>query len=224
MPIVKDLTVDLDKAAILESVQRLQGGPGRQQAWLDVVDQAVDEALALAQPAIAWDIFPVAAAEPSRLIIGDGHALESGVVASLFARAPAVVLMLFTIGPRLEERVAELGKAGDLPTAFVLDMVGSKALGSVGEKGYGLIEEMAKARHTRASIPLNPGTSHWPMSGQRLLAELVGAKEIGVEALDSGVLRPFKTIAFAVALGDDVLTPAEGSSCDFCDRRDLCRG
>ena len=214
MPIVKDLTVDLDKAAILESVQRLQGGPGRQQAWLDVVDQAVDEALALAQPAIAWDIFPVAAAEPSRLIIGDGHALESGVVASLFARVPAVVLMLFTIGPRLEERVAELGKAGDLPTAFVLDMVGSKALGSVGEKG----------RHTRASIPLNPGTSHWPMSGQRLLAELVGAKEIGVEALDSGVLRPFKTIAFAVALGDDVLTPAEGSSCDFCDRRDLCRG
>ena len=224
MPIVKDLTVDLDKAAILESVQRLQGGPGRQQAWLDVVDQAVDEALALAQPAIAWDIFPVAAAEPSRLIIGDGHALESGVVASLFARAPAVVLMLFTIGPRLEERVAELGKAGDLPTAFVLDMVGSKALGSVGEKGYGLIEEMAKARNTRASIPLNPGTSHWPMSGQRLLADLVGAKEIGVEALDSGVLRPFKTIAFAVALGDDVLTPAEGSSCDFCDRRDLCRG
>jgi hypothetical protein len=61
------------------------------------------------------------------------------------------------------------------------------------------------------------------MSGQRLVAKLVRAGEIGVEAKESGVLSPFKSIAFAVALGDHVLTPAEGSSCDYCERRDLCR-
>jgi hypothetical protein len=103
-----------------------------------------------------------------------------------------------------------------------LDIIGL-APGKAGEVGYQVIADMAKAKATKASIPLNPGTSHWPMSGQRLVAELVGASEIGVEARESGVLHPFKSIAFAVALGDDVLTPAEGSSCDYCDRRDLCR-
>jgi hypothetical protein len=192
-------------------------------AWLEAVGRAVDEALALVQPAIAYEVFPVTAAEPSRLIIGDGHALESPVVASLFARAPEVALMVFTIGPALEERVAALGSSGDYPVAFALDIIGSVMLGKAGEVGYQVIADMARAKGAKASIPLNPGTSHWPMSGQGLVAELVGASEIGVEARESGVLHPFKSIAFAVALGDDVLTPAEGSSCDYCDRRDLCR-
>ena len=222
MPVLGGFGLDLDKEEALRLVRQRPGAP-RQEAWLAAVDEAVDEALRLVRPAIAYDVFPVTAVEPSRLVVGEGHVLESAVVASLFARAPEVVLMVFTIGPLLEERVAALGSAGDYPVAFALDIVGSVMLGKAGDVGYGTIEEMAKARSTRASIPLNPGTSHWPMSGQRLIAELVGAKEIGVEARESGVLHPFKSIAFAVALGDDVLTPAEGSSCDYCENRDLCR-
>jgi len=222
LPVKTGFTIDLDKEEALQLVRQRQGLP-RQKAWLEAVDEAMEEAKRLVRPAIAYDVFPVTAAEASRLVVGDGHALESAVVASLFARAPEVVLMVFTIGSLLEERVAALGSAGDYPTAFALDIAGSVMLGKAGEVGYGMIEEMAAARGTRASIPFNPGTSHWPMSGQRLVAELVGAGEIGVEARESGVLHPFKSIAFAVALGDDVLTPAEGSSCDYCDRRDLCR-
>jgi hypothetical protein len=229
LPVVKGFDLDLDKKEALQLVRQRQATPaGRQgtprpDAWLEAVDRAVDEALRLVRPAIAYDAFPVVAAEPSRLIVGDGHPLESPVVASLFGRAPEVVLMVFTIGSALEERVAALGSSGDYPVAFALDVAGSVMLGKAGEVGYRIIEDMAKAKATKASIPLNPGTSHWPMSGQRLIAELVGAREIGVEGRESGVLHPFKSIAFAVALGDDVLTPAEGSSCDYCDRRDLCR-
>jgi hypothetical protein len=225
LSIVKGFKLELEKEEALRFVRarRPERGMAHSDAWLEAVDRAVDEALGLVQPAIAYEVFPVTAAEASRLIVGDGHALESPVVASLFAHAPEVVLMVFTIGPALEERVAALGSSGDYPVAFALDIVGSVMLGKAGEVGYQVIADMAKAKATKASIPLNPGTSHWPMSGQGLVAELVGASEIGVEARESGVLHPFKSIAFAVALGDDVLTPAEGSSCDYCDRRDLCR-
>ena len=221
MPVLSGFELGLDKQEALRFLRR-RGAPV-QEAWLEAVDQAIDEAQRLVRPAVAYDVFPVAAAEPSRLIVGHGHALESPVVASLFARAPEVVLMVFTIGPLLEERVAALGAAGDYPVAFALDIVGSVMLGKAGDVGYRAIEDLARARSTRASIPLNPGTTHWPMSGQRLVAELVDAKQIGVEARESGILHPFKSIAFAVALGDDVLTPAEGSSCDYCENRDLCR-
>jgi hypothetical protein len=222
LPVKTGFTIELDKEEALQLVRQRHGLP-RQRAWLEAMDEAIEEAGRLVRPGIAYDVFPVTAVEASRLVVGEGHALESAVVASLFASAPEVVLMVFTIGPALEERVAALGSSGNYPVAFGLDIIGSVMLGKVGEVGYGIIEELAAARGTRASIPFNPGTSHWPMSGQKLVAELVGAGAIGVEARDSGVLHPFKSLAFAVALGDDVLTPAEGSSCDYCDRRDLCR-
>jgi hypothetical protein len=222
LPVLKGFDVTIDTAEALALIRRKEASP-RDVQWLEDVNRALELAARLVRPAIAYDTFPVTSAEPSRLLLGDGHALESPVVASLFARAPEVVLMLFTIGPLLEQRVDALGDKGDYPVAYALDAIGSAMLGKTGEVGYAVIEDMARARRTKASIPLNPGTTHWPMSGQRLIAELVDANGIGVEARETGVLHPFKSIAFAVALGDDVLTPTEASSCDYCDNRDLCR-
>ncbi len=217
MPVLRDFEIKLDTKAVFD---RLMGG--RAEKWQQAIEDAEAEALTLIHPAIAYAVHPVTGVEESRLIVDGGKALESPVVASLFGRAPEVVLMVFTIGPQLEARVAEYDKANDYPARFTLDVVGSVAVNQVGEVGYHLIEEMAGERGVKASIPLNPGTSHWPMSGQRVIAELTPAAEIGVDVQESDLLRPNKTIAFAVALGSDVLTPAEGSSCDYCERRDLC--
>lgn len=215
MPVLTDFPIELDVRPALE---RLGAG-----AWQRIVDEAMREAEELISPAIAYAVHPVVGVDESRLIVDGGAALESAVVASLFGGAPEVVPMIFTIGPRLEERVAEYGKANDFPASFALDVIGSIAVTKVGAVGYELIEGLARERGVKASIPLNPGTSHWPMSGQRVIAGLVPAADIGVEILSSDILRPFKSIAFVVALGSDVLTPAEGSSCDYCERRDLCR-
>jgi hypothetical protein len=222
LPQVTGFEVELERASVLRLLRQRPGVPQGDDAWLRAVDTALAEGRRLAQPAIAYEVFPVTAVEPSRLVIGESVALESGVVAALFGSVGEVVLMVYTIGPLLEARVDELSAQREYPVAFALDAVGSVALGKAGEAGYALIEAMAAERGVRASIPLNPGTSHWPLSGQRLIAEMVRAREIGVEARESGVLHPFKSIAFAVALGEDVLTPAEGSSCDYCERRDLC--
>ena len=224
MPVLKDFEFAFDPTAVL---QRLGGAQvedsGRQQAWLRMFEASLAEARELIHPAIAYAVHPVVRAEADRLILADGSVIESPVAASLFAEAPEVVAMVYTIGPELEARVAEYGKANDVMAGFGLDVMGSIAVDQVGVVGYSLIEGLARERGVKASIPLNPGTSHWPMSGQRVLAGLVPSQEIGVEVLDSGLLRPFKTIAFAVGLGSNVLTPAEGSSCDYCETRDLCR-
>ena len=224
MPVLKDFDFAFDPMAVLERLGGAQvEDPGRQQAWLRMFEGSFAEARELIHPAIAYAVHPVVRAEADRLIVADGSALESPVLASLFAEAPEVVLMIYTIGPELEARVAEYGKANDVMAGFTLDVTGSLAVNEVGVVGYSLIEGLARERGVKASIPLNPGTSHWPMSGQRVIAGLVPAQEIGVEVLDSRLLRPFKTIAFAVALGSNVVTPAEGSSCDYCETRDLCR-
>ncbi len=186
-------------------------------------ESAVSEARELVRPAIAYEVHPVTEADEDRLLIADGQALESAVLARLFGEAPEVALVIFTIGPSLEERAAKHQAAGDYPAAFALDLVGSLAVNEVGQAAFRAIDELAVSRGVKASIPLNPGTTHWPLSGNHVLVELIPAAEIGVEALESGLLRPFKSISYAVALGEHVLTPDQGSSCDFCETRDLCR-
>ena len=191
-------------------------------AWQEMWDSALAEARDLVRPGIAYAVHPVTGSDGERLIIADGRALESAVLAQLFGGAPEVVLAIFTAGPLLERRVAELEAAGDYPAAFVLDIAGSLAVNQVGQVAEGVIQELAASKGVKASIPLNPGTTHWPLSGNHVLVELTPAAEIGVEALESGLLRPFKSISYAVALGKDVLTPDQGSSCDYCETRDLC--
>jgi len=222
MPVLKEFTIPLDATQAIqgsEFLSRLAERP----AWREMYESALAEARDLVRPAIAYAVHPVTGADGERLIIADGQALESPVVARLFGGAPEVALAIFTIGPLLEERVAEHQAVGDYPAGFALDLIGALAVNEVGQVAYRAIEGLAASRGVRASIPLNPGTSHWPLIGNRVLLELIPAAEIGLEVLESGLLRPFKSISYAVALGEDVLTPDQGSSCDYCDTRDLCR-
>jgi hypothetical protein len=222
MPVVTDFPFTLDPAPVLKRYGREVSALLDRPELRPVYEAALAEARALIRPGIAYAAHPVVTVEAERLLIADGQALESAVVARLFAGAPEIVLMIYSIGPRLEERAKEYHAAGDYLTGFTLDVLGSAAVNEVGRVAYGLIEDLAKSKGLNASIPLNPGTSHWPLSGNQVLTQLVPAAEIGIEILDSGLLRPFKSISFAVALGEHVLTPAEGSSCDYCDTRDLC--
>lgn len=223
MPVLKDFTVTLNVPEAMKGrgghLARLAERP----VWRDMYESALPEARGLVRPAIAYGICPVTGSDETCLCVADGERLESPVVARLFAEAPEVLLAIFTVGPLLEARVAERQAAGDYPAAFVLDLLGALALNEVGQVAFQAIEDLAESRGVQASIPLNPGTTHWPLSGNRVLVNLAPAAEIGVEMLDSGMLRPFKSISYAVALGKDVLTPDQGSSCDYCDTRDLCR-
>lgn len=223
MPVVTDFTLTLDPASLLKRYGREVSALVDRPELRQVYEAALAEARALIRPGIAYAAHPIVGAEEERLIVADGQALESAVVARLFAEAPEVVLAIYSVGPRLEERATEYQAARNYLPGFALDLVGSAAVDEVGRVAYGLIEKLAKSKGLNASIPLNPGTSHWPLHDNKVLTELVPATEIGIEALESGLLRPFKSISFAVALGEHVLTPAEGSSCDYCDTRDLCR-
>jgi hypothetical protein len=223
MPVVTDFPLTLDPARLLQRYGRAVSALIDRPELRQVYEVALAEARTLIRPAIAYAVHTVVLAEPERLIIGEGKALESPVVARLFAEASEVVLAIYTIGPLLEERAAQYQAARNYLSGFALDLVGSAAVDEVGQVTYALIEDLAKAKGLKASIPLNPGTSHWPLSDNKVLTELVPTADIGIETLESGLLRPLKSISFAVALGENVITPAEGSSCDYCDTRHLCR-
>lgn len=181
------------------------------------------EATELCRPAIAYDVFPLTKREYDCLFaIGDSQCLDSPVVTTVFGDASEVALVLATIGPRLDERVAEYNSQGAEDCSQLLDYIGTLAVGEVGRIAYEFVEALAAAKGMKASMPLNPGTSHWPIEGQQAFFDLLPAADIGLGLTGSYLMYPRKSLSMAVGLGHNVLTADSGSSCDYCDGREIC--
>jgi hypothetical protein len=97
------------------------------------------------------------------------------------------------------------------------------AVSEVGEIAYEEIRRLAESHGLKASVPLNPGTTHWPMASQSLFFDLLPLASVGFSLVPPGLIHPRHSISMAIGLGDDVLTPEEGSSCNFCAEPELCR-
>lgn len=223
LPVFRNLDISPDLQHVLSSVNlRAPSGP-RGEGIREALDQARAEMQGLLRAAFGYEVHPITGSEPGALLIGDGYRLASPVVAALYAGASAVVLLAYTIGPLLEARVAEYRAQRDALRSYMLDTLGSLGVTALGRIAHNHVKRLAAERGLRASIPLNPGTSHWPIEGQRLFLDLIPAAEIGLSLSDNYLLCPIKSISMAIALGPDVLTDAEGSSCDYCAHPELCR-
>ncbi len=205
-------------ARLESSSDQLIGTPARRQIY----EAALAELLPLLEPAIAYKVYPVRGRQDGWLSVASGQLLHSRVAADLFGDAPEVVAMVYTIGPRVEARIEALQAEGEYAVGYTLDALGTLALGEVGYVACQEIDRLAAAKGVRASIPLNPGTTHWPASDQPVVIALAGGAVIGVSVTESFLLRPFKTNSMVIALGADVLTPDRGSSCDYCENSELC--
>jgi len=222
MTVFRDLDIRADLGRVLERGHWQSAEGARGEAVREAFAQCRAEIDGLLCPAFAYAVYPVTAADPGAVVIGDGHRLASPVLAALFGGAREVVLLAYTIGPLLEARVAEYRAQSDTLHSVVLDTLGSLAVNALGQIAHDHVKRLAAESGLRSSIPLNPGTGHWPIEGQRLFLDLIPAAELGLSLSDNYLLCPIKSISMAIALGQEVLTDAEGSSCDYCAHPELC--
>lgn len=221
MPIVRDFDFALDVQAALKR-KNIQSS-GKFEALREMREALALEAAGLFEPLYVYDLFSVEGRTDRGLVIAGGRLLESKAVLSAFGSAGLVALLAYTIGPRLEERAQKYRLEHADTEAIILDALGSLAVSEVGQIACGAIRELSESRGLKASVPLNPGTTHWPMSGQRVFFELLPLEAAGFSIVPPGFIHPIKSISMAIGIGEDVLTPEQGSSCDFCADPELCR-
>jgi len=134
------------------------------------------------------------------------------------APAAVIVLGLATAGDGLERRSAELARLGRSAEALLLDAAGSAAAEEAADRLCARVVAAAPAPESsdRVSCRVSPGYGDWPLAAQPRLFDLLPHAEIGVELLPSLMMRPRKSISFAMWLDADGRPVPGLSGCGYC--------
>ncbi len=215
--VVNDLQVTLKKEHILKG----QGiDPEKASPLLTrVATDVLNEANSLLEPAALYGYLPVEDFQHEQIVF-PGGTFSGPLVARAFAGASRLYLVLCTIGPALEKRVAEL-MAANMMQAMALDGAGTAAVGEVSRQVMERIAATAKKDGLTAGMKANPGQEGWPIEQQRTFFDLVPADKIGVRLTESCLMLPRKSVSFVIGCGENM--SADNVPCDFCSKRDRCQ-
>ena len=232
MPILSDWQIQVTADQVL----RAQGAEPeslrqRRPQLAEIAAWAALEGAGLIEPRVLYQSFQVKALRHERVYIieRDGDVkylrpplfLSGPLVAGHFGQAQQVVAILCTLGERLESIAGEL-MATDPLQGWALDGYGSAAVEQLAALACAHFESQAEAGGLHASLPLSPGMEGWPAAqGQPELLGLLEPGLVGVRLLESGMMRPLKTLSLAIGLGTEM--SHAGHPCDYCSLNQTCR-
>ena len=223
MPILSDWHIQVTADQVL----RAQGAEPaalrqRRPQLAEIAAWAALEGAALIAPQVLYEIYQVQSLRHERLYVSKPPLFLSGpLVARHFGQAQQVVAVLCTIGEQLESIVSEL-MATDPLQGWALDGYGSAAVEQLAALACAHFESQAEAGGLHASLPLSPGMEGWPAAqGQPELLGLLEPGLVGVRLLESGMMRPLKTLSLAIGLGTEM--SHAGRPCDYCSLNQTCR-
>jgi hypothetical protein len=216
-----DLHVTLDQLMQLHGVD----GAGRpvKREIVEGYRDLLSEGLDLAGPAYGYDSVRVTSGTTEGLSFEDGHRFTGDVVAKNLQFSESVFLILCTIGPVLEERVAEYKRMGQPSKAFVLDSVGSLITDELGRIACTAVDELAKEAGLASTVPLSPGYTNWPLTAQEVFYDLLDFEALGVSLSATHIMSPLKSCTLAIGVGAKVKRLHDGATCDFCQFNGRCR-
>lgn len=201
-----------------EQVARYAGGHGWRAGgeMSAAVLESIDLAAGLISPEMVY------AVHPAERLLGDGALLlKNGlsVVLPPHERDPETRFLtaaVGTLGSGLEKRCRELAKDGDLLKSIFLDAAGVALLDALGEKGYALISEAAKAEGLFTGCRFAPGYTGMDISAQALLFQLVDGALIGIRLNSKMVMVPNKSVSFFVRFMGKKTAAKDQDKCRRC--------
>jgi hypothetical protein len=137
--------------------------------------------------------------------------------------AEMTLIGVYTVGQELEGLTKSASVSGLHLDSYIYDMIALGVLEKVKDQVNALVENYALERKWGVSPFLSPGSVHgWKLEDQLNLIELLPIREIGVEKSSSGVLHPFKSLSFLIAVGPGLQQVKVGTSCQVCSRGENC--
>jgi hypothetical protein len=224
VPVIRNIPLSLDYD---DEVLRRQG-LGESSRVRPEIKKVITELLAeveqdsLLEPAVAYEYYPITAMDSDRISLEGDRAIEAPLLSATFPEARELVVLIATIGPRLEKQVTEYTKGGGALRGMVLDGIGTAAVDRLIPEALELIAVEVSGRGYEISSPVNPGMPGFPMTEQWSLLELAPVKEIGVSLSSSGVLIPRKSTSMVIGIGPRMTRWTQAEVCGRCSLRQSC--
>lgn len=221
--IVKDWYLPLT----LEQIIRSQGADPavmrtRRPQVLRIAEEVMAQEVRHLAPVLLYRRIPVTGFRHNRLELAGGKRIKGDVLAEHLAAADEVIVAVYTVGPALDQRLAETMRER-LPYALALDALGTAAVDELGRQVQALFKGMAEAEGKHASMCYSPGMLGWTLEeGQPQIFGLLDAARIGVDVAETGRMTPRKTVSAVFGLGSR-LSEENVSPCEFCAVQENCR-
>jgi len=223
MPVTRDIPLNLKTGAVL----RRQGLGGKARVRPEI-KSLIEELLAsvkghhLLQPAAAYEYYTVSGMNGSRISLDGDKAVHGPALPAILPEAQELVVLICTIGPKLEKQASDYTKKGEALRGMLLDGIGSAAVDTLVPKILSIIAGEVAPRGYEISSPVNPGMPGFPMSEQWNLVELAGGDEIGMSLTPSGILVPRKSTSMVIGVGPKMTRWTQAEVCARCSLRKTC--
>jgi hypothetical protein len=223
--LLMELLQNLDLVFDVDAVLRGQGAnpsilSARSPRLVKVAEKALQECMPMLHPKVVYQEFLTEGVKHERLMLQDGHHLQSRLLVQHLASASKVIVVLLTIGEVLEQQVSKLWD-DDMVYALALEGAGSAAVEALANAACRYFEDQATKEGLQASSPFSPGMVEWPVSeGQPQIFKLLGEAGSTVKLLPSCVMLPRKSVTMVMGIGAEMKSTAQ--PCDYCSMHDTC--
>ncbi|MHA1955003.1 MAG: vitamin B12 dependent-methionine synthase activation domain-containing protein [Candidatus Heimdallarchaeaceae archaeon] len=205
MRILEDIKITLDDDEIirlLRSKNSMKKSPPKK--LLDDINKMKEIAIELIHPRGVYEFFNSNELEPR----------------FLFSKSERTVFAVCTIGRELEEKVSRTIDSGELAEGVILDAIASHAAEETAEKiNQMILEEIEKElKDKEITCRFSPGYCQWNLEeGQQLIFQLLPTEIVDVTLSVSMMMKPIKSVSFAINIGEEIDKELGVRSCETCD-------
>lgn len=194
--LVKDIPIKIPREEVLRLLKHKKETTIIDQKISNLINHLIEEGKQLSEPkAIYADYLVSSVGEHSVVLEGSGFDILGKSAAHHLWNAKKVTLFIATIGPKVERRINDLTKDGNITNAAILDAVGSAAVESV----VNFINEQTDTRAREAGFKIinrfSPGYGDWELKEQKRLLHQLNASQIGVALTDAHLMQPEKSVS-----------------------------
>lgn len=221
-----ELRENLDLIYDVDAVLRGQGADAailraRRPGLVKVAEKAIQESFSLLLPKVIYQEYEVEGVLHERILLQGGQKIDSKLLAQHLGGASRLIVILATIGEKLEEQVSKIWDA-DMVYALALDGAGSASVEALANAACLYFEKQAEQEKLEASIPFSPGMVDWTVGdGQPQIFNLLGEEGSIVNLTPSCIMIPQKSLTMIMGIGANL--KSAGRACDFCSMRETCR-
>lgn len=162
---------------------------------LEVAMEMVAVAERLAVPRGCFARYPVSHVAAETLAVAEGPTFHGRCLGTHCAVAGEVVCFLLTIGPALDDRVAELTDSKELLEALFLDTAGWLAIERTFRAFRSFLAARLRPEALRLTPRLGPGYLDWPLTEQAAFFSLFDGVPAPVTLTEHCVMVPQKSLS-----------------------------